>query len=359
MSTKPISKSISREPLDSKVDKKVFVGLSGGVDSAVSAALLKQEGYDVTGVFIKTWSPDFLPCTWREERRDAMRVAVRLGIPFLFFDFEEEYKKGVADYMIEEYWQGRTPNPDVMCNRVVKFGAFWQKAQELGADYIATGHYARTDGEKLYEGKDASKDQSYFLWMLTQADLEHTLFPVGELKKSEVRELAQKFDIPVSDKKDSQGICFLGDVNMQDFLSHYIDIVPGDVLDESGEVIGRHNGALLYTLGERHGFEIHIKSPDSKPFYVIGKNVDTNTITVSSDPETISKSSPQEVRIEKKNGIRPFSDRCEARIRYRQERFGVEIAGDTVRFSEPQAAASGQSIVFYQGDECLGGAIIS
>src|SRR3989344_4851948 len=171
--------------------KKVFVGLSGGVDSAVSAALLKSQGFDVTGVFIKVWQPDFLPCKWRDERRDAMKVCVALDIPFLFFDFEAEYKKGVVDKMVAEYEVGRTPNPDVLCNKEIKFGAFWQKAKELGADYIATGHYARIEGDRLKEGRDKEKDQSYFLWTLKPADLPHILFPVGDFEKKNVRALAR------------------------------------------------------------------------------------------------------------------------------------------------------------------------
>ncbi|NVN97440.1 hypothetical protein HXX01_04420 [Candidatus Nomurabacteria bacterium] len=220
-----------------KLNKTVFVGVSGGVDSSVAAALLKDQGYNVVGVFIRTWSPDFIECTWKDERRDAMRVCAHLDIPFLECDAEEAYKKGVADYMIEEYKKGNTPNPDVMCNRMVKFGVFWQFAKEHGADFIATGHYARvmensfreaTGGgvpflgtpkngakelrEKLFSmkrGIDSSKDQSYFLWTLTQDDLSHTLFPVGHLEKRDVRRLAEKYKLPTAVKKDSQGVCFL------------------------------------------------------------------------------------------------------------------------------------------------------
>ncbi len=355
--------------------KKVFVGLSGGVDSAVSAALLRQQGYDVTGVFIKVWAPDFLPCTWRDERRDAMRVAIKLGIPFLFFDFEKEYKREVADYMIEEYKNGRTPNPDVLCNREIKFGAFWKKAKEMGADFIATGHYAqihltpaplldkeRGEGERsLTEGKDKEKDQSYFLWTLTQDDLSHVLFPIGHLEKSEVCRLAKKFDIPVSEKKDSQGICFLGDVNLENFLSHFIQTSPGKVLNTKGEIIGQHNGALYYTLGERRGFEVVEKETNSKPFYVIGKDINQNTITVSNNPIEITSHSPKEIYIEKANWINklePSTKNLEARIRYRQKKFKVTLEGNRVIFDTPQTAASGQSIVFYLGKICLGGGII-
>ncbi|MHB1330728.1 MAG: tRNA 2-thiouridine(34) synthase MnmA [Minisyncoccota bacterium] len=343
----------------SSLRKKVFVGLSGGVDSAVSAALLVEQGYDVTGVFIKVWQPSFLECAWREERRDAMRVADKLNIPFLFFDFEEEYKRGVADYMIEEYRKGRTPNPDVMCNREIKFGAFWKKAKELGADYIATGHYARVEGGNLHEGQDGNKDQSYFLWMLTKEDLKHVMFPIGNLKKERVRELAKNFKIPNALKKDSQGICFLGDVDIEEFLSHFIDTKSGDVLDVHGEVIGRHNGALYYTLGERHGFDVNKKSPDSKPYFVVGKDLDKNTITVTDDKSVVDSSMPSRIAIEKVNWIsKPKNKRVEARVRYRQEKISVIVDGKEVIFDSPQTAASGQSIVFYEGDLCLGGAII-
>jgi tRNA-uridine 2-sulfurtransferase len=346
--------------------KKVFVGLSGGVDSAVSAALLQDQGFEVTGVFIKVWSPDFLPCTWRDERRDAMRVAATLDIPFLFFDFEESYKRGVAETMIEEYRLGRTPNPDILCNREVKFGSFWQKAREMGADYIATGHYARvqeTEDKKyeLREGKDIEKDQSYFLWTLTQDDLAHTQFPVGGFTKKEVRKLAEKYKLPVSEKKDSQGICFLGDVDIEEFLSHFIEMKAGDVYDIRGNKIGRHNGAILYTIGERHGFDVLSKEANSRPYYVVSKDIRANTITVSNDPAEIKSRATKEVRLENLNWIsKPVtsSENPEARIRYRQERFGVKAEGDKVIFNVPQTVAAGQSVVFYSGDVCLGGGTI-
>jgi tRNA-specific 2-thiouridylase len=349
MNKQPISKNIS----------KVFVGLSGGVDSAVSAALLKEQGYDVTGVFIKVWHPDFLPCTWREERRDAMRVAARLNIPFLFFDFEEEYKKGVADYMIEEYRRGRTPNPDVMCNREIKFGAFLKKAREMGADYIATGHYAQNENGILKEGRDADKDQSYFLWTLTREDLSHVLFPVGNLEKRDVRKLAKKFNLPVADKKDSQGICFLGKVGIEDFLSHFIETKPGKVVDTQGNIVGTHRGAIYYTLGERHGFEINQKISNSKPYYVVSKDIEKNIVVVSDNQKEITSHMPTRGELEQVNWIsNPSNTPLTARIRYHQEKFPIEMTGNNVVFATPQTAASGQSIVFYQGDKCLGGGIL-
>src|SRR3989344_2764802 len=286
---------------------KVFVGISGGVDSAVSAALLKKTGYEVVGVFIKTWHPDFLQCNEEEERRDAMRVAAHLDIPFLTFDFEDVYKKEVVDYMIYEYKMGRTPNPDVMCNKEVKFGAFLKKAIYMGADFVATGHYAikknfknfpvfalgakRTGNPRLLKflnlsltkGKDPSKDQSYFLWTLNQKQLSKIIFPVGHLKKTEVRKLAAKFHLPVAEKKDSQGICFLGDIDLKEFLKRYIKGKEGKVLNEKGEEIGYHDGVVFYTLGERHGFTVTKKGSNDKPYYVIGKDTKRNTLIVSQD----------------------------------------------------------------------------
>lgn len=358
--------------MQAKDKKKVFVGLSGGVDSAVSAALLKSAGFDVTGVFIKVWSPDFLPCTWREERRDAMRVAVTLDIPFLFFDFEDKYKKSVADKMISEYEQGRTPNPDILCNREIKFGLFWEKARELGADYIATGHYAQitpptpsynkggiTGGVRFIEGRDKNKDQSYFLWTLTQDDLSHSLFPIGHLEKNEVRKLADKFNIPVAQKKDSQGICFLGDVDLETFLPHFVSIKPGVVLNTKGEVIGEHKGAIYYTMGERHGFLINQNKPDSKAFYVVDKNMDENTITVSDDEQEIIRLSPTKIRLKDINLINTEIAPTHARIRYRGEKMKINLENNDVLFEFAQRGLSaGQSIVFYHDDECLGGGVV-
>ncbi|MFN4181469.1 MAG: tRNA 2-thiouridine(34) synthase MnmA, partial [Candidatus Paceibacteria bacterium] len=221
--------------------KTVFVGLSGGVDSAVSALLLKQKGYKVVGVFIQTWHPDFIACNEEEERRDAMRVAAHLDIPFLTLDLSMEYKRDVAHYMIEEYRNGRTPNPDVLCNSHIKFGGFLNYALSRGADFVATGHYAQRKDDFLVRAVDSTKDQVYFLWQLTQKQLEKIIFPIGALKKTEVRKIAKKYKLPISDKKDSQGICFLGDIDLKDFLQHYIETKKGEVLNEMGEVVGEHD----------------------------------------------------------------------------------------------------------------------
>ncbi len=376
---------------------KVFVGLSGGVDSAVSAALLKQEGYEVTGVFIKAWQPDWLPCTWREERRDAMKVAIALDIPFLFLDLEKEYKKAVVDQMLAEYKAGRTPNPDVLCNREIKFGHFWEFAKEHGADFIATGHYAQVnrtglarkntavfsaenlpsspaaavrnvfsqqDLFGLQEGADKEKDQSYFLWTLTKDDLPHTLFPVGGLEKPEVRKLAAQFGLPNAEKKDSQGICFMGAVSMEEFLSHFIPEKPGKVVNVDGEVIGTHKGLIYYTIGERHGFEITKKDASSGPFYVVWKDIKKNVLVVSDKEEEILDCSPQKVLLKNVNWIEePGSENISARIRYRGEKLPCALSLEgkklAVTFAEPVRGLSlGQSIVFYEGETCLGGAVM-
>ncbi len=346
------------------VRKKVFVGLSGGVDSAVSAALLKQQGHDVTGVFIRAWQPEWMNCTWREERRDAMRVALALDIPFLFLDCEKEYKKEVVDKMIAEYKAGRTPNPDVLCNKEIKFGVFWKKAKELGAQYIATGHYARNADGKLFEGRDKEKDQSYFLWTLSEGDLLHSIFPVGDLLKKEVRELAAKFRLPVAEKKDSQGICFMGDVSMEEFLSRYIAAKPGRVVDAEGEVIGRHDGLVYYTVGERRGFEVTKKGASSGPFYVVAKDAATNTLVVSDKEEEIREFSPDKILLKNVNWItEPDAAELTGRVRYRGDKLALILSTHgkklSVEFGEPVRGLSlGQSLVFYKGEECLGGGVM-
>ena len=384
-----------------KLNKTVFVGVSGGVDSSVAAALLKDQGYDVVGVFIRTWSPDFIECTWKDERRDAMRVCAHLDIPFLECDAEEAYKKGVADYMIEEYKKGNTPNPDVMCNRMVKFGVFWQFAKDNGADFIATGHYAiserinsfreATGGgvpfwgtpkngvkelrEKLFilkRSPDISKDQSYFLWTLTQDDLSHTLFPVGHLQKKDVRKLAEKYKLPTAVKKDSQGVCFLGPLDMKDFLKHYIETKKGDVIDEKGKVIGSHDGAIFFTLGERHGFNIFKNEDNSKPLYVVAKDIDKNTITVSHRSDLWESTNSASIlhRTVLCNNTNWISDIPEenkayiAQIRYHGELLNCKVncLGQTsaeIIFDKNVLVDKGQSIVVYDGDICLGGCIVA
>ena len=401
--------------------KTVFVGVSGGVDSSVSAALLKEatpknfkrlfgrptpkgfRGYNVVGVFIRTWTPDFINCTWRDERRDAMRVCAHLDIPFLECDAEEAYKKGVADYMIEEYKKGRTPNPDVMCNREVKFGVFWEFAKKHGADYIATGHYAVNDllhtdssfqssltpflgipkngtpppvasqGLSVFrKSPDSSKDQSYFLWTLTQEDLSHTLFPIGNLHKTEVRKIAKKYKLPTAVKKDSQGVCFLGPLDMKDFLKHYIESKKGEVLlvpseaEGKSKVVGSHDGAIFFTLGERHGFVITEKTENDKPYYVVRKNIKENTITVSTSPNNSSSETFGPINIINTNWtILPEENKkYTAQIRYHGELLNcsIKVLKDNkaqIIFDKDILIDSGQSIVVYEGDICLGGGIVA
>ncbi len=371
---------------------KIFVGMSGGVDSSVSAAVLKHAGHDVTGVFIKVWQPDWIECNWREERIEAMRAAAHLDIPFVTLDLEKEYKEGVIDYMIAEYAAGRTPNPDVMCNREVKFGAFGEWAKESGADCIATGHYARVKETRsrekgvwrLFKGVDDNKDQSYFLWTLTQDDLAHVMFPVGDLTKPEVRALAQKFKLPNADKKDSQGLCFIGKVDVKEFLAHYTEGNPaaklGKVLDDAGAIVGTHPGTLFFTIGERHGFEIDQahKTPGDKAYYVVAKNMGANTVTVSNkDSRGILAGAVKTVRISRVNwisGVPEIGRPLQARSRYRQALQstkvvsikGVSTGGNreesiqvTIEFDQSQDTLTpGQSLVIYNGEECLGGGVI-
>lgn len=345
-----------------KKKQKIFVGVSGGVDSSVAAYLLQKEGYDVHGVFVKTWSPEWLPCTWVDEKRDAMRVCAYLGIPFHFVDAEEEYKNGVAQYMIDEYRVGRTPNPDVLCNRVIKFGVMWEYAKSHGADAIATGHYARTDGTSLMRGVDPSKDQSYFLWMITTDELAHIQFPIGHLPKGKVRAIAEKANLFTATKKDSQGICFLGDVDMREFLSHYIEQNKGDVIDTDGSVIGEHDGVWFYTLGERHGFRITKQGTDDPRYYIVAKDIAANTLTVSTSPlSQVSIGETQTIMLREMNwniNTDP-TKKYIAQVRYHGELIDAYVLStDTVMLAYSGVIALGQSIVIYDGERVVGGGII-
>lgn len=304
--------------------KNIFVGLSGGVDSAVSAVLLQRAGAHVTGVFIKGWYPPGMPCTWAAERRDAMRVAARLHIPFLTLDASAEYKKSVIDYLIAEYRAGRTPNPDVMCNREVKFGAFYRFAKEQGAGAIATGHY-----------RAGEKDQSYFLWAVPKEVLDATIFPVGDMKKEKVRLLAKKFNLPVAEKKDSQGVCFLGSVSVEEFLK---------------KELGGDNPALLYTLGQRAPLP-------NGPWYVIGKDVEKGEIKVSKTRESVL----QMIRFADANWFSEPIHVTHAQYRYRGQRIRGHVEeGHFISIDAlPEIPAPGQSVVFYRDKELIGGGIIT
>ena len=255
--------------------------MSGGVDSSVTAALLKQQGYDATGVYMKNWTQDLpgMECPWREDYHDALKVAVHLGIDLKVFDFQKEYRYKVVDYMINEYKAGHTPNPDVMCNQEVKFKLFLDAALEQGADMIATGHYSKVKDGKLLIAANKDKDQTYFLYRVTKDALNKTLFPIGGFKtKSEVRALAKKFGLPNADKKDSQGICFVGKVGIKDFLNQYVKTQPGAIIDQNGQKIGQHEGAIFYTIGQRHGLNVG----GGLPYYVVGKNMAKNEVYVTS-----------------------------------------------------------------------------
>lgn len=343
--------------------EKVFVGLSGGVDSAVSAALLKEAGYDVTGAFIKIWSPEFTECTWQEDRLDAMRVCAALDVPFREVDLSREYMQEIVSAMTEDYAQGITPNPDVLCNRAIKFGHFARWALAEGAEKIATGHYAqireRASRFELLRGADLAKDQSYFLYQLTQADFSHTLFPVGGFVKSHVRQLAEKFDLPVAKKRDSQGLCFVGDISLKEFLSRFIPLKEGDVIDLSGTVIGAHDGAVLVTIGQRHGFS----AGGTEPHYAIGIDIEKNLVRVSPRREDAATHAASMREMHWIAGEPQLPLGVHAQARYREEPFAATIdrtaSGYRATFSAPRIVAPGQSLVLYDGDTCLGGGIIN
>ncbi|MBM3272368.1 tRNA 2-thiouridine(34) synthase MnmA [Candidatus Kaiserbacteria bacterium] len=343
--------------------KRVFVGLSGGVDSATSAALLLEQGYDVTGVFIRIWKPEFLECTWREDRLDAMRVAAYLDIPFREIDLSDDYERTVVRPMIDGYSRGKTPNPDLLCNKTVKFGSFLRFAREAGADAVATGHYARIQhvgsSFMLLRGTDPAKDQSYFLHQLNQEQLAHAIFPVGGMTKRDVRAEAVARGLPVAAKHDSQGLCFVGDVAMSEFLQRYLRVEPGPVCDAAGAVIGAHDGAALYTVGQRHGFRLDAAHP-GMPYYVTRIDTACNTVIVSprlSDAcrTTIPVDDPHWIGDAIADGTR-----VAAMTRYRGALADATyrvISGETqLQFDRPQLAPPGQSVVMYDGDLCLGGA---
>jgi tRNA-uridine 2-sulfurtransferase len=345
--------------------KTVYVGMSGGVDSSVTAALLKEQGYEVVGVYMKNWSRDLpgMPCTWKEDYQDAKRVAVQLGIDFKTYDFETQYRQKVVDYMIEGYKAGRTPNPDIMCNQEVKFKLFLDTALDDGADLIATGHYARVRDGRLYAGRDFDKDQSYFLYRVTSEALGRTLMPVGDMEKPEVRKLAKKLGLATAEKKDSQGICFVGKVGIKDFLLHELGPQEhGKILDENSQVVGEHDGALFYTIGQRHGLNLG----GGLPYYVTGKDMTRNEVYVTRrlDDERLWHDELVLADMHWIQRVPGKGKKYRIRTRYRAPLTEAEIV-DTdsrlqVRLAEPvRAVTPGQSAVIYDGDEVLGGGIIS
>lgn len=356
----------------SKKDIQVIIGMSGGVDSSVAALLLKEEGYNVIGIFMKNWdeSDEFGYCTATEDYEDVRRVCDQIGIPYYTVNFEKEYWDKVFTYFLEEYKKGRTPNPDVMCNKEIKFKAFLQHALKLGADYLATGHYAQIDyyeGEyRLLRGADSNKDQTYFLNALGQYQLSKAMFPIGHLTKSQVRQIAEENDLATAKKKDSTGICFIGERDFNEFLSRYLPAQPGEIRSLSGEIKGEHQGLMYYTLGQRKGLGIG-GSGSGEPWFVVSKDLEKNILYVvqgekhpalysfgllATDLAWVSNKEPSSSFV------------CTAKFRYRQKDQQVRVTVNNkdeckVIFDIPQKAVTpGQAVVFYDGEVCLGGATI-
>lgn len=361
--------------------QKVLVAMSGGVDSSVTAALLVQQGYDVTGAYMKQWSDtkDVSGlCKWKQDRRDAMRVAAHLDIPLITLDFEKEYKEWVMGYMFAEYEAGRTPNPDVMCNRFIKFGAWLDKVRELGFDAMATGHYAGIKKTKKQESKkaifelskanDVDKDQTYFLHQLNQEQLQYTMFPLGGYTKAEVRAFAKKFKLPTADRAESMGICFVGEVPMKEFLQQKIKKAPGNIVTESREVIGKHEGLAFYTIGQRHlgiqNAEFRMQN-DREPLYVVEKRFDSNELVVGEEDSALLYKKEIAVRdMHWVSGQMPeFPLECEVRLRHRQVLQNAECRMQNGEFAivfdqAQRAATPGQFAVIYKDAVCLGGGVI-
>lgn len=339
---------------------RVYVGMSGGVDSSLTAALLKEQGHEVTGVYMKNWTQDLpgMRCPWADDLADAKRVAVHLGIRFKVYDFEAEYKQRVVDYMIAEYQAGHTPNPDIMCNQEVKFKLFLETALADGADMIATGHYARTEAGRLLQATDDNKDQTYFLYRVTKEALEKTLFPLGELTKPEVRRMAEERGLVTAGKRDSQGICFVGSIGIKEFLSQYVTTEPGAIIDhDSGETVGEHEGAIYYTLGQRHGLNLG----GGLPYYVVGKDMVSNVVYVSRNltDESMWRKELSLGDIHWIDETPKEGEAIQVRLRHRGHLLPASIQKDRLVLNESErAVAAGQSAVLYLDGTVLGGGIV-
>lgn len=358
----------------SNANTRVVVGMSGGVDSSVTALLLKQQGYDVIGIFMKNWddTDEFGHCTAEDDAEDVRRVCEQIGIPYYTVNFEKQYFDKVFSYFLDEYKRGRTPNPDVMCNREIKFGEFLQKAMDLGAEYVATGHYARLieeDGKfKLLRGVDNNKDQTYFLNALNQQQLSKAMFPIGHLPKPEVRRIAEEAGLATAKKKDSTGVCFIGERNFKEFLSNFLPAQSGNMVDiRTGEVKGQHDGLMYYTLGQRQGLGIG-GSGTGEPWFVADKDLEKNILYVVQGDQhpSLYSTGLTATGINWINGDVDMSKpvRCTAKFRYRQPDQGVTLTWTSentleVLFDTPQKAVTpGQAVVFYDGETCLGGGTI-
>lgn len=349
-------------------DIRVVVGMSGGVDSSVAALILKQQGYDVIGVFMKNWddTDEEGNCTAVQDYEDVRRVCDQIGIPYYTVNFEQEYWDKVFQYFLDEYKKGRTPNPDVMCNKEIKFKVFLEKALALEADFLATGHYAQVSKENgeyhLLRGMDTSKDQSYFLYTLGQYQLSKTMFPIGHLTKEQVREIAHENNLITASKKDSTGICFIGEKNFKEFLSNYLPAQPGKILSIDGNELGGHDGLMYYTLGQRKGLGI---GGPGEPWFVVKKDLKKNILYVAQgqDHEELYSNGLIASKMEWVGSPLKSGFSCTAKFRYRQrdQQVFVEFEEDKcyVKFEKPQRAITpGQAVVFYQDEVCLGGATI-
>lgn len=352
---------------------RVFVGMSGGVDSSVAASLLVEQGHEVTGVYMKNWTQNMpgVQCAWADDVADAKRVAVSLGIDFKVFDFENQYKQQVVDVMIEEYKAGRTPNPDVMCNQEIKFKLFLETALESGADMIATGHYAQTgleggdlEPDALYKAVDTNKDQTYFLYRVSSSALEKTLFPLGSMTKQQVREYAKAKNLWTAGKKESMGICFVGQIGIREFLEQYVVLIPGAIVhQDTGAVLGQHDSALIYTIGQRHGLSLG----GGLPYYVTGKDVQKNIVYVSQnlDNAAIWRDSFLLADVHWINNAPEEGEDLQVRLRHRGQLIGISslkyhdrAVGVGLERTE-RAITAGQSAVIYSGDRVVGGGIIA